>query len=67
VIAFKTCGDPWFHFSRDEVREAVGAWLGIPCRDIEVKFFSAKGFLVLLPTPTIHDKALSLNIGLAIR
>jgi hypothetical protein len=59
VIAIKVCEDPWFHVSRDEVCKAMGAWLGVPCRDIDVEFFPTKGFLVLLPTTAIRDKALS--------
>jgi hypothetical protein len=66
VIAIKICEDPWFHISRDEVREAVGAWLGVPRCDLEVEYFPAKGFHVLLPTPAIRDRVLSLNTGLTI-
>jgi hypothetical protein len=67
VIAIKVCEDPWFHVSRDEVYEAMGAWLGVPCHDIDVEFFPTKGFLVLLPTSAPCDKALSSNTGLTIR
>jgi hypothetical protein len=66
VIAIKVCRDPWFHVSRDEVHEVVSTWLGVPHRDIDVEFFPAKGFLVLLPTSALHDRALSSDVGLAI-
>jgi hypothetical protein len=66
VIAIKVCDDPWFHLSRDEVWEAVSNWLGIHHRDIDVQFYPTKGFLVLLPTSSMHDRELSPNFGLTI-
>jgi hypothetical protein len=66
VIAIKICEDPWFHISCDEVRQAVGAWLGVPRCDLEVEYFLAKGFLVLLSTSAICNRMMSLNTGLTI-
>jgi hypothetical protein len=60
------CDDPWFHVSWDAVRKAIRAWLSVPRRDIEVEFYSAKGFLVLLPMPAIRDRALSLSVRFTI-
>jgi hypothetical protein len=48
------------------VQEAVGKWLGIPHRDIGVEFYPPKGFLLLLPSPAIRDRALSSNAGVAV-
>jgi hypothetical protein len=48
------------------VREAAGWWLGIPCRDIGVHFFLSKGFLLLLPSPSIHGRVLNNNNGLVV-
>lgn len=44
----------------------MGKWLGIPHRDIGVEFCPPKGFLLLLPSPAIRDRALSSNAGVAV-
>jgi hypothetical protein len=66
VIAIKICDDPWYLLSRDAVREAFGRCLGVPRRDVEVDFYPNKGFLVLLPSPSVRDHALSANSGLVV-
>jgi hypothetical protein len=56
-----------FHITREAVQEAIRQWLGVPHRDVEVDFFPNKGFLVLLPTPSVHDQVLSANTCLDVR
>jgi hypothetical protein len=41
--------DPWFHVSRDEVKQAMGGWMGVHRHDIRVELFPPQGFLLLLP------------------
>jgi hypothetical protein len=48
------------------VAYAFGKWLGTPRRDVAVHFYPSIGFLVLLPTPTLRDCALSANSGLTV-
>jgi hypothetical protein len=66
LIAVSLCDDPWFRVTRDTVQEALGKWLGIPRRDIEVDFFPPKGFLLLLPSLDLRDWALSCNDDVSI-
>jgi hypothetical protein len=62
IIAIKICEDP----SRDAVGEAFGRWLGVPRRDVEVDLYPNKGFLVLPPSPSVRDHALSANTGFTV-
>jgi hypothetical protein len=66
IIAVVLCDDPWFHVTREAVQEAFGRWLGVPNHDVAVDFYPDKGFLVLLPTSGIRDRALSSNAGLGV-
>jgi hypothetical protein len=59
VIAIKICDDPWFHLTHDAVCEAIGIWLDVSCRDVEVEFYPTKGFIVLLPSVGVRDSVLS--------
>jgi hypothetical protein len=63
LIDIVMCDDPWYHLTRDMVREATSRWLGIPHRNIGVDFFPPTGFLVLLPSLSIRDRVLDNNNG----
>jgi hypothetical protein len=64
LIVIVICDDPWYRLTREMVREAAGRWLGVPPRDIGVDFFPLKGFMLLLPSTCLHDRALDNNFGL---
>jgi hypothetical protein len=65
-IIVKVCDDPWFRLTRDTVQEAFGLSLDVPLWDIMVDFYPNKGFLVLLPSPTLRDRVLTANFGVAV-
>jgi hypothetical protein len=64
LIAITVSDDPWYHITRDVVQETTGTWLGIPRCDFVVDFYPPKGFLLLLPTPALRDRALACSGGL---
>jgi hypothetical protein len=66
IIVIAICEGSRFLITHDAVQEAMGKSLGIPGRDIEVDFYPPKGFLLLLPSPSIHDRALSDNAGVTV-
>jgi hypothetical protein len=55
-----------YHITRYAVQEAAGAWIGIPRCNVDVDFYPPKGFLLLLPTPALRDRALACNGGLPV-
>jgi hypothetical protein len=66
VIAIAVYDDPWYHLTRDAVQEAVEQSLGVHRWDVEVNFYRSKSFLVLLPTPALHDHVLAANSGITV-
>jgi hypothetical protein len=66
LIAMVVCDDPWYRLTRDMIGESISLWLGIPRREIDVEFFLPKGYLLLLPLPSLQDRVLDCNIGLVV-
>jgi hypothetical protein len=66
LIAVVIYDNPWYRLTRDIVRVAMRRWLGVPCRDVDVKFYLPKGFLLPLPSPNlVLDCNNDLTIGQA--